>query len=413
MDGRVRNPLGIVLPLQQHLGIRLFVLASILFCTGLTAEAKSDYDIINTGIKGSGCWYDDTRFVLLKGHSESSSQVFVIEGMFYLDVNKPLELKPVDLTPLKSKVWQKIYRIRCLDQTILFSTENQSYSLHIGDPPELIAERLGKSIYPEYINYEARYVLSPRAKAGRDDSGVSPSQDAALKDCQFSYVKPGYTLHCWYMQLRGLPRLLPQFVFGESYWSDTIRIKGADGQEKRIPNPEPPIKLPDGSELKHGYVLYDLEKRVLQQIKLEQPPYQIYHRHLMKVDPQGKYQYATCSRAGDHGDKHYTEGGRVCRYKLDGNNRAWEEVFAVQQSPKDPFGLQDLDVNGQGDVVVIDRGHRLNQSMWKYTARSQKVEFVTRAPLDLEVPSVSPDGRWVSFILRGELHLACAKGDKP
>lgn len=133
----------------------------------------------------------------------------------------------------------------------------------------------------------------------------------------------------------------------------------------------------------------------------------------MKLGPQGEYLYATCSRAGDHGDKHYDEGGRVCRYKLDGNNRAWEEVFAVQQFHKDPFGLQDLDVNVQGDVVVIDRGHRLNQSMWKYTARSRKVEFVTRAPLDLGVPSVSPDGRWVSFILRGELYLAHGKGERP
>lgn len=387
-------------------------LAGSLLCHVATTEAGSDYEIINTKIKGSGCWYDDTRFVLLKGHSQSSSQTFVVEGMFYLDVNKPLELKPVDLTPLKSEVWQKIYRIRCLNQTILFSAENRSYSLRIGDPPDLIAERLNKSIYPEYINYEARYVLSPRAKSGRGDTGVSPSQDAALKDCQFSYVKPGYTLHCWYTQLRGLPSLLPQFVFGESYWSDTIRIKGTDGQEKRIANPEPPIKLPDGSELKQGYVLYDLENRLLTQIKLEQPAYQIY-RVSLQVDPRGEYVYATCSKAGDHGDKRLTVGGRVCRFKLDGKNREWEEVFAVQQSPQDLFSLQDLDVNVQGDVVVIDRGHRLNQSIWKYTAGSRNVEFVTRAPLNLGVPSVSPDGRWVSFMLRGELHLAHGKGERP
>lgn len=396
----------------QFLAMMPLILAASIACYAATTDASSDYEIINTGIKGSGCWYDDTRFVLLKGHSESSSQRFVVEGMFYLDVNKPLELKPVDLTPLKPTARQNIYRMRCLNQTILFSAENQSYSLRIGNPPELIAERLNKSIYPEYINYEARYVMSPRAKSGRDDTGVSPTQDAALKDCQFSYVKPGYTLHCWHTQLRGLPSLLPRFVFGESYWSDTIRIKGTDGQEKRIPNPEPPTKLPDGSELKQGYVLYDLENHVLLQIKLEQPPYQIYHRHLMKIDPQGEHLYATCSRAGDHGDKHYTEGGRVCRYRLDGNNYEWEEVFAVQQSPKEPFGLQDLDVNGQGDVVVIHRGRR-PQSIWKYTASSRKVEFVTMAPFDLGMPQISPNRRWVSFILRDELHLAHAKGERP
>ncbi len=401
----------IALRAQRRVAMFLLALTGSLLCSGLTAHAKSDYDIINTGIKGGGCWYDDTRFVLLKGHSEASSQTFVVEGMFYLDVSKPRELKSVDLTPLKPSVWQKIYRMRCLKQTILFSAENRSYSLRLGNPPELIAERLNKSIYPEYINYDARYVLSPRARSGTGDTGVSPSQDAALKDCQFSYVKPGYTLHCWYTQLRGLPSLLPRFVFGESYWSDTIRIKGTDGQEKRIANPEPPIKLPDGSELKHGYVLYDLENRVLQQIELEQPPYQIY-RIPLKVSPQGEYLYANCSKAGDHGEKHYDAGGRVCRYKLDGSNRLWEEVFAVQQSPKDRFSLQDLDVNGQGDVVVIHRGH-VPQSIWKYTARSRKVDFVTRNPFDLGGPLISPNGQWVSFNLRGELHFAQHKGVRP
>jgi hypothetical protein len=412
MLGRRHDLPRIGLNQHRYAAIFLLVIVGNLLCSELAAEAKSDYEIINTGIKGNGCWYDDNHFVLLKGHSESSNQPFVVEGMFYIDVNKPLELKSIDLTSLQPAVWQKIYRMRCINQTVLFSAENQSYSLRIGNPPELIAKRLNKSIYPEYINYEAQYILSPRAKSGRDDTGVSPSQDAALKDCQFSYVKPGYTLHCWSTQLRGLPSLLPKFVFGESYWSDTIRIKGADGREKRIPNPLPPIKLPDGSELKHGYVLYDLENRALQQIKLEQSPYQVYRAHL-RVDPHGEYLYATCSKAGDHSDKRLTVGGRVCRFKLDAKNGGWEEVFVVQQSPNDPFSLQDLDVNVQGDVVVIDRGHRLNQSMWKYTARSRKVEFVTKAPLDLGVPSVSPDGRWVSFILRDGLYLAHGKGERP
>jgi len=103
----------------------------------------------------------------------------------------------------------------------------------------------------------------------------------------------------------------------------------------------------------------------------------------------------------------------VCRYRLDGTNHTWEEVFAVQQSSKDRFSLQDLDVNERGDVVVIDRGHSLNQSLWKYTASARKVEFVTRAPLDLGGGLLSPTGQWVSFNLRGELHFAYHKGTRP
>jgi hypothetical protein len=200
----------------------------------------------------------------------------------------------------------------------------------------------------------------------------------------------------------------------EYTWYETIKVRDKSGQEKWVPNPEPPLKLADGTELKHGYLLRDLENRLVQQIKLEQPPYQIY-RIPLKLDPQGEYVYANCSKAGDHGNKPLTVGGRVCRYKLDGNNRAWEEVFAVQQSPKETFSLQDLDVNAQGDVVVIHRG-RSPQSLWKYTARSRTVEFVTMAPFDLGMPQISPNGWWVSFILRGELHLTHVthgKGERP
>jgi hypothetical protein len=395
---------------------RAFVIFLLLFSVPLLsrAEAKSgsDYTIINTGIKAGGCWYDNTRFITLQGHSDLNSKSFVVEGLFYLDVNNPHELKSITLSPLEHADVSRIYRIKCMNKAVLFSTGNRVYSVHIGEEPELIAEQLARNIFPEYVNYEAKYVLWPRAKLGESDTGISPSPDSALKDCRFKYLKAGFQLRCGPFHVRGLPSLLPQFVFGEYYWSEIIRVKGADGQETRIPNPEPPLKLADGTELKHGYLLRDLENRVVQQVKLEQPPYQIYHRHLMKIDPQGEYLYASCSKAGDHGDKRYTAGGRVCRFKLDGKNRDWEEAFAVQQSPKDLFSLQDLDVNGQGDVVVIHRG-RGPESFWKYTASSQKVEFVMRAPRDLGVPLLSPNGRWVSFILQGEFHLAHVKGGRP
>jgi hypothetical protein len=400
-----------VLVMKQFWHPLLLALALWLVISGTEAQS-TDYTIINTGIKAWGCWYDSTRLVVLKEHQVPNSQSSTVEGLFYLEVSSPNQLKQINLSPLAPEVMQRIYRINCKNKAVLFSVDNQVYSVRIGEQPELIAEKQSAKIYPEYVNDDARYVLSPRGKVSEGDLGVSPSEESARKDCRFSYVKAGFRTHCWYINLRGLPNLLPQFVFGEYYWSETIRVKGADGQERRVPNPEPPLRLPDGTELKHGYLLRDLENRVVQQVKMEQPPYQIYRIHL-KVDPQGMYVYANCSKAGDHGDKHYTEGGRVCRFKLDGKNHEWEEVFAVQKSPKDPYGLQDLDVNAQGDVVVIDRGHSLNQSLWKYTASSRKVEFVTRAPLDLGAPLLSPDGRCVSFILRGERYFAHAKGARP
>jgi len=395
---------------------RAFVIFLLLLSVSLLPQAEatagSDFTIIKTGIQASGCWYDDNRFVALQGHQDSNNRSFVVEGLFYLDTNKPHELQRINLSPLEPALVQTIYRIRCANKTIVFSTKNQVYSVRIGEAPELIAERLDGAILPEYVNIDAKYVLGTRGKLGEGDPGVSLSPELALRDCHLKYLKAGFQARCGNFHLRGLPHLLPQSVFAEYYWSETLLVKGEDGQDKRIPNPEPPLKLADGTELKHGYLLRDLENRVVQQIKLKQPPYEIHHSHLMKTDPQGEHLYATCSKIGDHGDKHYDEGGRVCRYKLDGKNHEWEEVFAVQQSPKEPFGLQDLDVTGQGDVVVIHRGRR-PQSIWKYTASARKVEFVTMAPFDLGMPQISPNGWWVSFILRGELHLSHGKGERP
>lgn len=413
MHGRVPDLPKIGLRQHRHIVV-VFLLAfvgSLLF-SSFAAEAKSDYEIINTGIKASGCWYDNTRYVALQGHSELSSQSFVVEGLFYLDVNNPRELKVISLSPLDQTAVSRIYRIKCVNKTIVFSTKNQVYGVRIGEAPELIAERLGGAILPEYVNIDAKYVLGTRGKLSEGDTGISLSPESALKDCHFKYLKAGFHARCGNFHLRGLPHLLPHFVFAEYYWSETLLVKGEGGKDKRISNPEPPLKLADGTELKHGYLLRDLDSHLIQQIKLEQPPYQIY-RIPLKLDPQGEYLYANCSKAGDHGNKPLTVGGRVCRYKLDGNNRAWEEVFAVQQSPKDPFSLQDLDVNGQGDVVVVDRGHRLNQSIWKYTVNSRTVELVTRAPLDLGGPLLSPDGWWISFVLRNELYFARHKGERP
>lgn len=399
---------------QRRLLSFFLVLAASMFCYAATAEAKGEYEIINTGIKGGGCWYDDNHFIVVKGHQPASGQEFEVEGLYYLDPAKPKDLTRIDLSPIEPSLQKRIRTVSCQEQTIVFylrSDESglvQLYGLKIGSQPELIAEMRDGG-----VNLHGRYVISKfrRASAVEEEGLQGIGIYEAHPDCGVKYVKSGLKTLC-------LDTWMESGWGGFNYrvveykWYETILVRDKNGQERRIPNPETPLKLTDGTELKHGYLLRDLENRVFQQIKLEQPPYQIY-RIPLKLDPQGEHVYANCSKAGDHGDKHYTEGGRVCRFKLDGNNRVWEEVFAVQQSPKDPFGLQDLDINAHGDVVVIDRGHRLTQSLWKYTANLRKVEFVTRAPRDLRVPLLSPDGRWISFILRNELHFAHLKGARP
>lgn len=410
MDGRVRNPLRIVLPLQQHLGIRLFVLISILFCSGLTADAKSDYEIINTGIKSSGCWLDDNHFIVVKGQQPAPGQEFEVEGLYYLDPNHPRDLKRMVLLPLEPSTQRSIKDVSCQDDTILFSTKapdrktSRLYGLNIGQQPELIADmRWAK---PSVVSLKGQYVLGNKLTVHK---GVWEEQT----DCEVKFLKPGFKALCWPRDTIGL-WVTPQFVAHEYLWRESILTRDQVGMDRRIPNPSPPLKLSDGTELKQGYLLRNLENRVVQLIPTKQDPVHILTVGF-KPDPSGMYLYSICYKVGDHGDRFYTQGGRICRYLLNGIDPRWEEVVSVQQSPKDPFSLHALDVNAQGDVVMIERGHRLVVSLWKYSTQSKQVDKLLQVnfPHELGAPAVSPSGKWVSAIRNGQLIFIEQKRTKP
>jgi hypothetical protein len=307
----------------------------------MLANAKSDYEIINTGVKGGGCWYDDTHFIVVKGQEPAPGHEFKMEGLYSLDPNKPKDLKRIDLSPLEPSLQKHIRDVTCQDQTVLFylragqSGLQQLYGLKIGSQPELIAEMRGGS-----VSLVGQYVVGKFRRPGQIEEQGSQGIGIyeAHPDCGMKYVKPGFKTLCLDTWMES-GRNASHFRVVEYIWYETILVRDGNGQEKRVPNPEPPLKLADGTELKHGYLLRDLDDRMVQQIKMEQPPYQIY-RIPLKLDPRGEYLYANCSKAGDHVNKPLTVGGRVCRYRLDGTNHAWEEVFAVQQSPRDPFSLQ-------------------------------------------------------------------------
>ena len=74
-----------------------------------------------------------------------------------------------------------------------------------------------------------------------------------------------------------------------------------------------------------------------------------------------------------------------------------------------------LDVNSQGDVVMVERGHRLVASLWKYSAQSRQVNKLLQVSFPGEVggPQVSPSGKWISAIRNGQLIFIEQKGPKP
>lgn len=180
-------------------------------------------------------------------------------------------------------------------------------------------------------------------------------------------------------------------------------------------NPESPLRLPDGTEVKQGYLVRDLNNRIIQQIPTQQGLYQLVNV-TFKPDSSGHYLYSVCFKAGDHGDRHFSVGGRICRIHLDDlSKQTWDEVVSVQKSPKDPFSLHDLDVNAQGDVVMIERGHSPGISLWKYTAESGSAEKLLHviSPEDIRAPQLSPNGRWVTVMRQSQLVLIERKGVMP
>jgi hypothetical protein len=406
--------------IAKTLCVSLVVLAPTFLygCGAATSEVSSNYKVINTAIPASSantCWYDDTRLVLLKGVENLGTPDYRVDGLYYITVSNPRVPVRIDLSPIDRSLQEKIQRISCQQNTVLFyvpgSTAELSrlYSLKIGKMPELISEMRGGA-----VNLQGQYVTGVFRKhlaaSGSLLQGVGRYE--AHDDCAVSYIKPGFKVLCrdnW--MEKGWP--LPKFLFTDYQWQETIRVQGPDGKEQWVRNPEPPLRLADRTEVAQGYFLRDLENRIVMQIKMEQGQYKM-ERLFLKPDPGDQYLYTTCSK---HGDSEPAQPfyGRVCRFKLDGVNQRWEEVFNAQQRFNERATLQELDVNANGDVVVIRRAHRASPALLSFTATNGKVDTVMNAPVNrnIQEPKVSPDGRSVSFIQETVLFLAHAARGTP
>lgn len=408
MYGRVYDRPRIGLSKQRHVAILLLTLAGNLLCFGLTVQAKSDYDIINTGIKGGGCWYDDNHFIVVKGQQPAPGREFEVEGLYYLNLNKPKNLVRIDLSPLEPSQQKQIRDVSCQEEAVLFDVmapdrkTTRLYGLKIGQQPELLADlRWAK---PAGISLKGQYVLGNKLTV---DKGVWEEH----ADCNVKAMKPGLKALCWPRDTIG-QWVTPKFVVHEYLWRESVLVRDQHGNRERILNPMLPLKLTDGIELKQGYLLRDLENRIVQEIPTKQGLYRI-DAISFKPSPGGTYLYARCSKTGDY-DSSKTFFGRVCRFKLGSNDKHWEEVFTAQKQPNERASLYDLDVNDAGDVVVIRRENRVSPTLWKYTAQRANVEQLPTPPLSQEIGAaqLSPDGQTISYVNLGQLMFIRLPGDK-
>lgn len=281
---------------QQLVIIFLMVLAGILLCLGLTAEAKSDYDIINTGIKGGGCWVDENRFLVQKNVPRQGSQGYDLEGLYVLDPVHPTELKPISLAPLESSAQKRVWQVTCQDGNITFLVpgskrgSSRLYRLTIGEAPELIVEMRAPR-----VSLQGKYVLGNSHRAVMD-GGPLQCVFEGNDDCLLADAKAGFKVLCWDWWLV-VPEALPQYVFSKYLWQESIKVKDPNGQAKWVPNPEPPLKRPDGTAVKLGFFLKDLDNRIVGEIPNQQNEYYYDTIHL-KLSQWDNISTAPVGRSG-------------------------------------------------------------------------------------------------------------------
>lgn len=206
--------------------------------------------------------------------------------------------------------------------------------------------------------------------------------------------------------------LLKNAFLVEYQWDETIRVS-KDGNYQWVTNPESPLRLPDGTELRHGYLVHDLNNRIIHRIPTQQGFYEM-DRSSFQPSPGGIYLYARCSKHGDY-DPPQTFFGRICRFNLGEKDKEWNEVFSVQKMPNEQASLYDLDVNDHGDVVVMRRAKRASPTLWKYNAQRSSVEPLPAGQPSQEIAAVrfSPDGRTITYLDKGQLSLVRLQGRKP
>ncbi|MDK2745045.1 MAG: hypothetical protein NDI90_19275 [Nitrospira sp. BO4] len=392
----------------KYIGIYL-VLAGSLLCSRLTAEAKSDYEIINTGIKGGGCWLDDSHFVVQKNVPRQGSPGFDLEGLYILDPRHPGALKPISLASLEPRAKTRVWQVTCQDGNITFLVpgskkgSSRLYRLRIGEEPELIEDMRAPR-----VSLQGRYVLGNSHRAVMDGGplqGVFEGSD----DCLLADAKAGFKVLCWDSWLER-HWLLSKFVLSEYRWEKAIRVRGEDGKAKFAPNPRKPLSGKDGKSLTHTIFLRDLLGQIVANLG-EDPVYTIVAARGVAIAPNETDLYAACRKKSQQFD----DAPYICRYPLDGKEHHWEEVLAFNQGGKFKNSISDISVDFDGSLYFFVAGARHPYSgIWKFHVMAKQLEHVTTpaAYLNDEAPKASQDGKSVAFSRSGTLFIAQSKGVK-
>jgi hypothetical protein len=351
---------------------------------------------ITTGIEAfqsQHCWYDNTHVIILL-QTRLPDLRDQTEGLFILDVTKPHELTRLDLAPLSSDVQHELTGLSCQDQSIVFyrflpgRQIREFYTMALYRPPERLAELRGA-----LVSLRGRYLLGNSAKM-ISDGGPFQGTFEGNDDCDVRYVRPGFRVICW-DSFQYINRPLTRFVLSKYQWQKSIKVR-ADQGTKYVPNPAQPLMGKDGKPIFDGLYLRDLNGQIVATLS-DDPKYRP-SVVAPAITPDENYIYAPCHER----TRRTEEDIAVCRYRLDGDPHAWEEVFRIDTVKKFKFGIPMISVSNSGDVYFS--GATPHLSIWKFEPTTRNLEPLTSPQnyyLD-ENPSVSPNGRWILFVRSGK-----------
>lgn len=269
------------------------------------------------------------------------------------------------------------------------------------------------------INFKAKYILAEMPKIKTDD-GYKVEEQCA------TYHHPDYRLLCFYTET-GVEKFiaLDQFIIAPYRWDDIVYVRKQDGTMQGVRNLRPPLLLdkdipviryepipekpgtnrivrepqPPGSPglpVRAAMLLYDLNLNLLAKLT-QDPVYKVFQLGFV-VAPDESYVYSPCIEKAI--SKFDLDFNGVCRYKLDGKQNQWEQVFSSEIPIKEKTTVQDISVSRNGDVFFILGGkNRTHIGVWKFENSAKKIIQIThvRDILYDEAPKVSPDGTRVAF----------------
>jgi WD40-like Beta Propeller Repeat len=361
-------------------------LATVAFTS--TSRCEETYKTTATEIVSGGAliWCDNDHLLLA---ATQSSGVEYPMRLLDLQTMREAPIRMMDsngreLTPIFA-CKEREFLSYSTDTTNPADRTRQLFVGQLGKPAKRIAHlKVGGR-----VNLAQKYIVAIRRRYATD-SGYAIDADCTISS------DSEYRIFCWDVWDTRL-WLLSRFVISEYVWRDFISVEAADGQRRQVRNKEPRLIARDGAPVTRTYQLRDFKNRLAADLESD-PVFKIQHLNLA-FNPDETYAYAGCIRKGA---SRYDEFWSVCRFRLDGNQNNWEEVFVFDLARTQKTSLGDLSVGTTGDVYFRLPGASLatHRGIWKFNAATHQITQITRvANLSQRDtgPSVSPDGKRVAF----------------